>query len=37
MEDMAQGDGYYTLTNSSTALVGIFTEIANSLPLAVVQ
>lgn len=37
MEDMAQGDGYYTVTNSSTALVGIFTEIANSLPLAVVQ
>jgi len=37
MENMVQGDGYYTVTNSSTALVGIFTEIANSLPLAVVQ
>ncbi len=37
MEDMVQGDGYFTLTSDSTALVDIFEGIANSLPLAIVE
>lgn len=37
MEDMPQGDGYYVLTNDSTALVDIFETIAASLPLALVE
>jgi Flp pilus assembly protein TadG len=37
MEDMPQGIGYYVNTSSSAALTGIFTDIANSLPMAIVQ
>lgn len=37
MHDMAQGDGYFVRTNDSNALVGIFEDIANALPLAVVE
>lgn len=37
MYDMAQGDGYFERTDDSAALVSIFDEIANSLPLAIVK
>ncbi len=37
MESMVQGDGYFTLTSDSSALVDIFEGVANSLPLAIVE
>lgn len=37
MQDMAKGDGYYVNTTSSSAIVDIFSDIAESLPLAVVE
>ena len=37
METMPKGIGYYTNTSNSAALVTIFEDIANSLPMAIVQ
>lgn len=37
LHDMPQGQGYFTLTNSASALTPIFQQIANSLPVAVVE
>jgi len=37
MATMPKGIGYYTKTSNSAALVGIFGDIANSLPMAIVQ
>ncbi len=37
MEDVIQGDGYYVKTSNSTALSPIFADIAESLPVALVQ
>ncbi len=37
MEAMAQGDGYFVRTNDSAVLIDLFQEIADSLPLAVVE
>jgi Flp pilus assembly protein TadG len=37
MQNMAKGDGYYVNTTSSSVIVDIFTDIAESLPLAVVE
>lgn len=37
MENMTQGDGYYVNTTDSSALVDIFENIAESLPLAIVE
>lgn len=37
MPAMVNGDGYYELTTSASALVPIFEDIANSMPLAIVQ
>ena len=37
METMPRGLGYYVNTSSSAALVPIFEDIANSLPMAIVQ
>ncbi len=37
MDQMPQGQGYYVRTTSATALAPIFEEIANSLPMAVVE
>ena len=37
METMPKGLGYYVNTSSSAALVPIFEDIANSLPMAIVQ
>jgi len=37
MDNMSQGDGYYTVTSNASTLVDIFEEIATSLPLAVVK
>ncbi len=37
MESMTQGDGYYVNTSDSAALVDIFEDIAESLPLALVE
>ena len=37
MENMTQGDGYYVNTSDSETLVDIFEDIAESLPLALVE
>lgn len=37
MEDVAQGSGYYVRTHDADALVPIFEDIAESLPLAIVR
>jgi Mg-chelatase subunit ChlD len=37
MRTMPKGIGYYANTSSSAALIPIFTDIANSLPMAIVQ
>ncbi len=37
MENMVNGDGYYVNTKSAAALVPIFEDIANSLPMAIVE
>ncbi len=37
MHTMPKGQGYYTLTSSASAIVEIFEDIANSLPLAIVE
>jgi hypothetical protein len=37
MRSMAQGQGYFIRTDNSSALVPIFRDIANSLPLALVE
>ncbi|NCG22096.1 MAG: hypothetical protein GWP91_24025 [Rhodobacterales bacterium] len=37
LEDMPQGQGYYTVTNSSSALIPMFQAIGRSLPMALVQ
>ena len=37
MHQMAQGDGYFINTKDASALVEIFQQIANSLPMAVVE
>ncbi|MES2642371.1 MAG: TadG family pilus assembly protein [Myxococcota bacterium] len=37
MHTMPKGVGYYTLTSDSSALAGIFEDIANSLPMAIVE
>lgn len=37
MYDMPQGQGYYVRTSSAAALVPIFEDIANDLPLAIVE
>lgn len=37
MHTMPKGVGYYTRTSDSNALVGIFENIANSLPMAIVR
>lgn len=37
MDNVDQGDGYYINTNSSSALIDIFNDIAESLPVAIVE
>ncbi|MEZ4234590.1 MAG: TadG family pilus assembly protein [Myxococcota bacterium] len=37
LNDVVQGDGYFTRTSSSSALVAIFEDVAESLPVAIVQ
>ena len=37
MDNVDQGDGYYLNTNSSSALIDIFNDIAESLPVAIVE
>ena len=37
MQSMPRGDGYYELTNNPEYIIEIFEDIANSLPLAIVQ
>jgi len=37
MEDTAQGDGYFIRTNSASDLVAIFADIAESLPVTLVE
>jgi hypothetical protein len=37
MHDMPQGQGYFQLTSSASALVPIFESIANQLPMAIVE
>ena len=37
LDDMKQGQGYYVRTNDVSALVPIFDDIANAMPLAIVD
>jgi hypothetical protein len=37
MTGVVQGDGYYVKTSSASALVPIFQDIAESLPVALVK
>lgn len=37
MESVPQGDGYYTVASSASQLEGIFEDIAQSLPMAIVE
>jgi hypothetical protein len=37
MNSVDQGDGYFIQTSSSSALIDIFDDIAQSLPVAIVE
>jgi hypothetical protein len=37
LDSVAQGDGYYVKTSSSSALTSIFDDVAESLPVAIVE
>jgi Flp pilus assembly protein TadG len=37
MHDVPQGQGYYVLTSNSASLIPIFEDVANSLPMAIVE
>lgn len=37
LKSAVHGDGYYTLTKSSSALIDIFADVAESLPVAIVE